>query len=70
MNLGNGQLGQALNIQQIETTVTAADGETVVLGGLITKSLTRTENKIPWFGDLPGVGTLFRYRSESRARRG
>src|SRR5579862_9301072 len=26
---------------------------------LLTKSNTRTESKIPWFGDLPGVGALF-----------
>src|SRR5262249_42210086 len=37
VNLGNGNLGTSLDIQQIETTVSAVDGETVALGGLITK---------------------------------
>src|SRR5262249_53967261 len=50
-------------------TVTAYDGETIALGGLITKSDTRQENKVPWLGDLPGVGALFRYRTQNLIRR-
>jgi len=67
--LGNGVIGTAFNIQRIETTVTAYDGETVALGGLITKIDSKSENKIPWLGDLPGVGALFRYRTNSKAKR-
>jgi hypothetical protein len=66
--LGNGVLGTAFNIQRIETTVTAFDGETVALGGLITKRDTKAENKIPWLGDLPGVGALFRFRTHSKSK--
>ena len=36
--------------------MSANDGETVAIGGLIRKSDTKNENKIPWFGDLPYVG--------------
>ncbi|MBI3410657.1 MAG: hypothetical protein HY040_20160 [Planctomycetes bacterium] len=67
--LGNGQTGTALNIQQMETTVSATDGETVAIGGLLTKIDQRTENKIPWLGDLPGVGALFRYRTQTKEKR-
>ena len=66
LNLGNGTLGTVLDIQHVETTVTAYDGETIVLGGLMAKTDNKTETKIPILGDLPGVGALFRYRTYSK----
>ncbi len=59
-----GETGTSLGIQHLETTVNAEDGETVLLGGLISKSSNKNENKVPWLGDLPGVGSMFRYRTE------
>jgi type II secretion system protein D len=69
VQLGNGQLGTALNIERIETTVVAADGETVVLGGMIQNIDSKQENRIPWVGDLPIVGSLFRYRTQSKTKK-
>ena len=68
VNLGNGNVGQSINVQHLETTVLANDGETVLLGGLITRSDSKAENKVPWLGDLPHLGSLFRYRTENRAK--
>jgi type II secretory pathway component GspD/PulD (secretin) len=65
VSLGNGQFATAFNIQAIQTTVLAGDGETIVLGGLLSKTNDRRENKVPVLGDLPGVGSLFRYRTQS-----
>ncbi|HEV3146554.1 MAG TPA: secretin N-terminal domain-containing protein, partial [Gemmataceae bacterium] len=62
-NLGNGEIGTGFNVQSLDTTVAAADGETLLIGGLITKNDTRNENKVPWLGDLPGIGALFRFRT-------
>ena len=45
------------------------DGETIVLGGLISKLNNRLENKIPWLGDLPYCGALFRYRTQTQEKR-
>jgi hypothetical protein len=59
-----GVTGTSLSIQHLETTINAEDGETVLLGGLITKANDKNENKAPWLGDLPGIGSLFRYRFE------
>ncbi len=64
INLGGGFLGTPFAIQTVTTTVLAGDGETVAIGGLIQKTDNKTENKIPWLGDLPGVGVLFRYRQQ------
>lgn len=69
VSLGQGILAPAFNVQTVQTTVLAADGETVVLGGLITRSDTRNENGIPWFKDLPYVGSAFRYRTQVIAKR-
>lgn len=65
INLGNNVLATAFNVQQVATTVAAMDGETVAIGGLITKKDTVTENKYPWLGDLPYLGALFRYRTKT-----
>jgi hypothetical protein len=66
--LSSTQNTSAINQQHLETTVLAADGETVAIGGMITKTDNKNENKIPWFGDLPYVGALFRYRSSDRTK--
>jgi general secretion pathway protein D len=69
VSLGNGQISTALNIQRIETTVVAGDGETVVLGGMISRADSKLENRIPWVSDLPVFGALFRYRSQIKTKK-
>ncbi|MBX9584703.1 MAG: hypothetical protein K2X87_30740, partial [Gemmataceae bacterium] len=69
VSLGNGVTQPAFNVETVETTVLAADGETIVLGGLISKQDTRAENGIPFFKDIPYVGALFRYRSHQVQKR-
>jgi len=51
-----------------QTTVSALDGQTVVLGGLITKSKSDIERKVPWLGNVPILGSLFRFDSTSIRR--
>jgi type II secretory pathway component GspD/PulD (secretin) len=69
VSLGNGVLAPAFNVQTVQTTVLASDGETIVLGGLIAKQDTRQENGIPYLKDIPYVGALFRYRTHQVQRR-
>ncbi len=57
------------NSQTVQTTVLASDGETIVLGGLISKLETRNQTGIPYMQDIPYVGALFRYRTHTIARR-
>ncbi len=51
-----------------QTTVSAMDGETIIIGGLITKSTQQTERKVPLLGDIPLVGALFRYNYNASRR--
>ena len=68
VNLGNGVFATAFNVQTIETTIICTDGETVAVGGMITRSDTKTETKVPWLGDLPWIGAAFRYRTQLKAK--
>jgi len=51
------------DITTARTTVKVPDGQTIVVGGMITKNDQATERKVPYLGDLPLVGKLFRYDS-------
>ena len=52
-----------------ETVISAQDGETVVFAGLITKDKAVARRSIPVLGDLPGIGNLFRYDTETEKRK-
>ena len=58
-----------INITQAQTVVSATSGQTVVLGGLISKSKDELHRKVPWLGDIPVVGHLFRFDSISCSRK-
>ena len=45
------------------------DGQTVVLGGLIREDVSVLEDKVPFLGDIPVLGHLFRSRVNSRTKR-
>ncbi|MBF0395880.1 MAG: type II secretion system secretin GspD [Desulfobacterales bacterium] len=49
----------------INTGVIVNDKNTVVIGGLIDDSFTKTQNKVPCLGDIPAFGWLFKYASQS-----
>jgi general secretion pathway protein D len=61
------EVGVSLSSRKIENVVVVGDGETVVIGGLIGDEYRDTENKVPWLGDIPILGWLF--KSVSRESR-
>ena len=52
--------GFAIDTKHVQTQVLVENGGTVVIGGIFTESVTTNRSKIPFFGDLPGLGVLFR----------
>jgi len=46
--------------QQLMTNVRCRDGETIILGGLFRESTVITRNQVPFLGDIPLIGGLFR----------
>ena len=57
-----------INQSQAVTTVNVPNGQTIVIGGMITKSDGTSERKVPWLGDLPLIGKAFRYDGTQIAR--
>jgi type IV pilus assembly protein PilQ len=49
-----------IDTRRIETTVLVDNGETVVLGGVFERNKAKSSEKVPFFGDLPYAGVLFR----------
>lgn len=49
-----------INRRQVSTKVDVHDGQTVAIGGLIQRQTVDKVTRIPFLGDLPGVGALFR----------
>ncbi|WP_413556403.1 MULTISPECIES: DNA uptake porin HofQ [unclassified Brenneria] len=63
--------GEALAIdkQEIQTQVTVADGETIVLGGIFQQQKKRTDSQVPALGDIPVLGHLFKNSTRQDTRR-
>jgi len=57
-----------LNNRSATTTVTVKDGHTIVIGGLITTQDNNTEKKVPFLGDLPILGELFKSTTITKNR--
>ena len=57
--------GPTINTNSVQTQVLVDNGETVVLGGIFRAEEVVSVSKTPFFGDLPLIGSLFRYSSKS-----
>jgi type II secretory pathway component GspD/PulD (secretin) len=66
----NGQANEAnvYAVRRIETDVLIPSGHTLVMGGLMSDTTTRTHTKVPVLGDLPGIGLAFRRDSKARSK--
>lgn len=57
-----------INTTRAQTTVSAADGQTIILAGLITKSRSVTNRRIPGLSDIPILRHFFRYDIDESSR--
>jgi general secretion pathway protein D len=57
------------SVRDIATKVTIWDGATLVMGGLTREEVKKVNDKVPFFGDIPLVGRLFRSKGESSQKR-
>lgn len=51
--------------RETDTTLIVGDGQTIVMGGLRKKEVSKQVNKVPLLGDLPLAGALFRFQGEA-----
>lgn len=66
--LGQTDLGPEFVTRKIQTSVTVPHGGTLLLGGIIDSSTTKTARKIPLLADLPGVGAAFQSQLDGNDR--
>ena len=57
--------GAILDTRTFKTDMTAKNGQTLVLGGIIQKQLSDTVRKVPVLGDIPGMGWAFKKKDKS-----
>ena len=74
-NVVSGGASVPMKIQQplfatrkVSTHINIWDGQTVVLGGLIKESISKIDDKVPFLGDLPILGRLFRSKVTNRSK--
>jgi len=65
---GQGGTVPTIDTTELTTKVLVGNGETVVLGGVFRTESIQTINKVPYFGDIPVVGALFRSSNVQRAK--
>jgi len=65
---GSSQGYPTISQREAETSATVHDGETFVIGGLTEESDIKSDMKVPVFGDVPGLGALFKMNSDTRAK--
>ena len=57
--------GIAINTKHIKTQVLVENGGTVVIGGIFELTESENEARVPFLGDLPAVGNLFKTKTRS-----
>jgi general secretion pathway protein D len=60
--------GIITNKRSVESTVLVDDGQIVVIGGLIQDTVKDSVERVPGLGDIPLIGSLFKYNTRSRSK--
>jgi pilus assembly protein CpaC len=60
VSVANGISVPALTIREASTTMELRDGQSFMLGGLLQNNSQTNQDQLPWLGDVPVLGTLFR----------
>jgi pilus assembly protein CpaC len=64
----SGFLIPAISTRRADTEVELKDGQSFAIAGLIDNRLTEVASKIPWLGNVPILGNLFKSRSVNRRK--
>lgn len=57
------------SFREVNTCVTVWDGQTIALGGLIREDVQKTQDKVPFLGDMPIAGRLFRSEADQKIKK-
>jgi type II secretory pathway component GspD/PulD (secretin) len=64
----NSELPPDMSTTELETDVMLEDGQGMVIGGLIKESDTTGQSKVPYLGDVRGIGWFFRHSKVTKVR--
>jgi general secretion pathway protein D len=68
VTVGNGSTDRITTKRSAKTNVVVKDNEMIVIGGLIQDQDDETVSKVPFLGDIPGLGWLFKTKSTSKSK--
>jgi pilus assembly protein CpaC len=66
-NFGNGIAVPALVVRRASTTIEIRDGQSFAIAGLLETKHSKDQNQLPWIGEVPVLGTLFRSASYQKS---
>jgi general secretion pathway protein D len=66
--IGNGAEAPYLDIRSADTVVVTPDAQPVVIGGLISSGKSSSDNKVPFLGDIPFIGNIFKESAKSSSK--
>jgi type IV pilus assembly protein PilQ len=61
-------LGREINIKEVKTQVLVENGGTVVIGGIYEQQTNESVTKVPFLGDVPVLGNLFKTKTQDSQR--
>jgi type IV pilus assembly protein PilQ len=61
-------LGREINVKEVRTQVLVENGGTVVIGGIFEQNESTTTTKVPFLGDVPVLGNLFKTNTRDTQR--
>jgi len=68
ITVGSGSTDRITNKRSAKTNVVVKDNEMVVIGGLIQDQDDETISKVPFLGDIPGLGWLFKTKTKNKTK--
>lgn len=66
--IANGVTAPAIDKRSADTVVVTPDGQTVIVGGLMGRTRAQNDTKIPFLGDIPLLGNLFKRKAKSETK--
>ena len=67
-DLNTQDFGIATQTRSADSSVIVRDGQTIVIGGLVSDRESIIEQKTPLLGDIPWIGNLFKFKSKQSTK--
>jgi general secretion pathway protein D len=66
--ISSGVNAPVIDIRSADTVAVTADGQTIIIGGLMESDKSATDTKIPFLGDIPVLGNLFKRKQKNEVK--